>query len=67
MVRFFGVLEQCPMHAFKLREEFLLLTTYCVERVGRVGEDVGTCKLTRASRRCSMTPLMKVGDMSMLT
>src|SRR3984893_4987058 len=43
-VQFVGVLEQRPTHAFKLRVEFLLLPTYCVERLGRVSDDVELVK-----------------------
>ena len=66
-VQFVGVLKQRPTHAFKLRVKFLLLPTYCFERLGRVGDDVDLSKVTRAPGRCSLTPLMKAGDMSMLT
>jgi hypothetical protein len=64
-VQFVGVLEQRPAHAFKLGVELLLLSVSSALDAGATTWNLS--KVTHASGRCSLTPLMKAGDMSMLT
>lgn len=49
-IEFVRVFEQRPTHALELRVELLLLPTHCVERFGRAGDDVETCRRSREHR-----------------